>query len=149
MVFVFGLCLLVVLLALSWIDIKKFRLPDYLTLPLAGLGLVQAYLAGFFGPALIGMAAGYLVFVAIEIIFKYIRQKDGLGRGDAKLLAAGGAWVGWMYLPFIVLIASGLGLVAALFPSIRKKTDTGHIPFGPFLALAIFIVWVARRYAGG
>ena len=149
MVILFGILLLSVLIALSWIDIREFRLPDYLTLPLAGIGLIQAYLAGYFVPSIIGMVAGYLVFVAIELVFKCVRQKDGLGRGDAKLLAAGGAWVGWMYLPFIVLIGSGLGLIAALFPFIRNRNSSDHIPFGPFLALAIFIVWTARRYVAG
>ena len=72
--------------------------------------------------------------------FKKLRGKDGLGRGDAKLLAGGGAWCGWMGLPFIVLIGSGMGLVAALFPSVRNQK---RIPFGPFLALGILIVWLA------
>jgi len=62
-----------------------------------------------------------------EYAFKTLRGKDGLGRGDAKLLAAGGAWCGWMGLPFIVLIASGFGLLAALMPSIRKLGDAKSV----------------------
>ena len=51
-----------------------------------------------------------------------------------------------MGLPFIVLIASGSGLVALLFPWLREKADKDRIPFGPFLAYAIFIVWLAFQF---
>jgi len=83
----------------------------------------------------------------VEIGFRRLRGKDGLGRGDAKLLAAGGAWCGWTGLSFIVLIASLLGIIAACLPMFKNHED-GWIPFGPFLALAIFIVWTAQKLAG-
>jgi len=108
---------------------------------------MEGYIAGAFSERIIGMALGYLVFVAIEYGFKALRGKEGLGRGDAKLLAAGGAWCGWMGLPFIILIASGFGLLAALMPSIKKSAGNGRIPFGPFLACGIFMVWIANFYA--
>jgi len=132
------------LIALSVIDLKTFRLPNVLTFSLVGSGLLQAWLSdGDIQGRIIGAVLGYCVFVAIEITFKKMRGKDGLGRGDAKLLAGGGAWVGWSGLPFIVLIGSGMGLVAALFPSFRKS---GKVPFGPFLAIGIFIVWVVFNF---
>lgn len=145
-IILFGLALLGFLIALSWMDIKSYRLPDMLTFPLMGLGLLQGYLAQDLKARLIGLILGYLVFVAIEYGFKALRGKDGLGRGDAKLLAAGGAWCGWMGLPFVILIASGTGLVAALMPSLRKSAQDGRIPFGPFLAFGIFMVWAANSY---
>ena len=147
--FLFGLVLFGCLLALSWTDIKSYRLPDKWTFPLIGLGLLQAYLLGDIISSLVGMALGYFVFVGIEFGFRALRGKDGLGRGDAKLLAAGGAWCGWMGLPFIVLIASGFGLLAALMPSIRKSATDGRIPFGPFLALGIFMVWASMAFVKG
>lgn len=132
------------LIALAWIDFKTFRLPDTLTLPLILLGILQAgFLGGGLRSSLIGAGIGYAAFVALEIGFRRLRGKDGLGRGDAKLLAAGGAWCGWAGLPFIVLIASGSGLTAMLLPSFRSKANAGRIPFGPFLAFGIFIVWFA------
>ncbi len=146
MTFLFGTALLVFLLALSWTDIRSYRLPDTLTFPLMGLGLVQGYVAGVLPERIIGMVLGYLVFVVVEYGFKALRGKDGLGRGDAKLLAAGGAWCGWMGLPFIILIASGFGLLTALMPSVRAAAENGRIPFGPFLALGIFMVWAAMTY---
>lgn len=135
------------LLALSVIDLKTFRLPNVLTFSLIGTGLAEAWLfqggfaSGFYN-RLLGAAIGYGAFFLIERSYKALRGKDGLGRGDAKLLAGGGAWCGWMGLPFIVLIGSGMGLVAALFPSVRKS---GIIPFGPFLAIGILSVWIAMN----
>ena len=129
------------LLALSIIDLKTFRLPNFLTFSLIITGLLDAwFFSGNFQNRVIGAVAGYLFFLVIELGYKSMRGQDGLGRGDAKLLAGGGAWTGWFGLPFIVLIGSVMGLVAALFPSIRDKN---RIPFGPFLALGIIIVWFA------
>lgn len=142
----FGLLLLSCLFELARTDIQSFRLPDKLTFPLMGFGILEGYFMGDIPSRLIGVAVGYLAFLAIEYGFKALRGKDGLGRGDAKLLAAGGAWCGWMGLPFIVLIASGFGLLAALLPSVRKSAENGRIPFGPFLALGIFMVWASARY---
>lgn len=150
MTYFFGLVLCAFLAALSWTDLRDYRLPDILTLPLIFLGFVQAWTLDLdWRASLIGAVAGYLVFFIIEHIYKRLRGRDGLGRGDAKLLAAGGAWCGWMGLPFIVLIGSGMGLVALLFPSMRRKTQTGVIPFGPFLALGIVLVWASVNLGGG
>jgi len=141
MIYGIGIILAGLLLALSVIDLKTYRLPNPLTLALVISGLIFAYWwKGDLLNHLIGAVAGYSVFVAIELVYKQLRGKDGLGRGDAKLLAGAGAWCGWMGLPFIVLIGSGMGLVAALFPSFRKAE---RVPFGPFLALGIMIVWTA------
>lgn len=140
----FGAILLAGLAALSIIDLKTFRLPNPLTYGLICLGLVQAYiLQDSLKPYLIGAAAGYFVFVAIEYGFRILRGIDGLGRGDAKLLAAGGAWCGWSFLPYIVLIGSLLGILAALLPIFRTH-EKGWVPFGPFLSFGIFTVWTAQ-----
>ena len=142
--FLFGVSLLGFLIALSWIDFKSFRLPNNLTLPLIGLGLLQAFvLTQEIWPYALGAALGYLAFVAIEYVYKNLRKIEGLGRGDAKLLAAGGAWCAWSGLPLIVLIASFVGLILALMPKYRAM---GRIPFGPCLAFAIFMVWGAGAY---
>jgi prepilin signal peptidase PulO-like enzyme (type II secretory pathway) len=149
MIIVFGIILFTGLAILSWIDIKTFRLPDIGNLLLALIGVAQAYmLTGSVVMSLIGIAIGYGALVALEITFKKIRGKDGIGRGDAKLLAVGGAWCGAMALPFIVLVASLTGLLAVISTKITKKaSDTGQkwIPFGPFLALGIFCVWIWQQ----
>lgn len=134
---------------MSYIDLKHFRLPNVLTLPLIIVGLGQAYILELpFTHHCIGAALGYLSFVAIEQAFLKLRGYPGLGRGDAKLLAASGAWVGWMGLPYIVLLASlaGLSVMFAGLLSGRLKTQNMKrlaIPFGPFLSLATALTWFA------
>lgn len=140
-----GAVLLSMLGFLSWIDIRSLRLPDVLTLPLLAAGLIQSWLlSGEVIHAIIGAGAGYLVFVLVETGFRALRGKEGLGRGDAKLLAAGGAWCGWMGLPWIVLIASSSGLVIAGVMALILRRVPGMLPFGPFLALGIASVWFSR-----
>lgn len=147
MIWLWGAVLAGFLLALSYVDLREFRLPDALTFPLMGLGFIQSYLMGSLTAAALGAAIGYGAFVGIAIAFKRLRGSEGLGRGDAKLLAAGGAWAGWMGLPMIVLIASLIGICFALLgslkPSLRKDVPANWIPFGPCLAAAIFAVWTA------
>jgi len=144
MIWFFGFVLVACLLALAVIDFKTMFLPDILTLPLGVVGLLfatwqNALLAGF-----IGMLVGDTGLVTLELAYKRLRGVDGLGRGDAKLLAAGGAWCGWYGLSFILLIASFSGLVHALILSRTVKNPKNQkIPFGPHLALGIFLSWLA------
>ena len=139
MVYFFAILLFVGLSILSWIDIKTFRLPNALNYTLLSLGIVQAYiLNGDVKTNLLGAILGYFSFVAVEKGFKALSKKDGLGRGDAKLLAVGGAWCGAFALPVIVLLASVAAIVGII--ALGKARDN-KIPFGPFLSVAMFIVW--------
>lgn len=138
----FGIGLFAVLVVLAVIDFRTMVLPDVLTLPLIGFGLVFAYWQGVFLNGIIGAVVGYAGLVALELAYKKLRGIDGLGRGDAKLLAAGGAWCGWAGLPFILLIASAFGLVHALMLSRGGETNN-KLPFGPHLAVGVFLTWVA------
>lgn len=148
-----GAALAGTLAALAWIDWRTGYLPDRLTLPLLAAGLLytswSAGLAGF-AEGLLGAGVGYSAFVALEKSYKALRGVDGLGRGDAKLLAAGGAWCGWAALPLIVLTASllGLGFVGAS-AALRRRgvASTQAIAFGPHIAAAILAVWITTQSA--
>ena len=142
MLYFFGFCLVLALITLAVIDFRTFVLPNIITFPLIAGGVIFAYLLADWKAAAMGAIIGYVGFVALEIIYKQIRGRDGLGRGDAKLLAAGGAWCGWYGLPFIILVGSASGLLHALL--IARKTDAQQeLPFGPHLALGIFLTWLA------
>ncbi|SHE67001.1 leader peptidase (prepilin peptidase) / N-methyltransferase [Loktanella atrilutea] len=131
----------VTLLVLSVIDIRTFRLPDDLTLPLILSGwLVNLVRSGAWPwDMFVAAAAGYLVFALIGWIHFRLRHMEGLGLGDAKLLAAAGAWVGLHALPVVVLLAALGGLGHAVMAG---PTSGQRIPFGPWLAASFFGVWL-------
>ena len=137
---VFAAAFFWVLIALSVIDLETGYLPDALTLPLAAAGLAVNGAGAFvsFPDAAIGAAAGYGAFRLIGEAFFRLRGIEGLGQGDAKLLAAIGAWLGWQALAPIILAASLLGLAGALALRLAGRDVSGQtaIPFGPALALA-------------
>ena len=137
------------LLALGWIDWETMVLPDALTLPLILAGLGAALLLAPDRAALhaAGAALGWLGFRAVALAYRALRGRDGLGEGDAKLLAAAGAWVGPTALPLVVFLGALLGIALTLARSagsgLRRETA---VPFGPSLALA---VWLVRLYGDG
>ena len=143
LIWIIGFGLLAVLIALSVIDFGTMILPDVLTLPMVGAGLLFAYWQHALLAGIIGAAVGYVGLVALELFYKKITGVEGIGRGDAKLLAAGGAWCGWYGVSFILLIASASGLMHALLLSKTKVKTNNQLPFGPHLALGIFISWLA------
>jgi leader peptidase (prepilin peptidase)/N-methyltransferase len=123
----------------AWIDLKQMILPDWITLPLIPAGLALAWVQD--QPLLervIGAVAGYAAFAGIAWIYHRWRGRDGLGLGDAKLLAAAGAWTGWASLPSVVLVASVSALVWVLM---ARPDPQKPFPFGPFLALGFWLVW--------
>ncbi len=134
-----------VLVALAVIDVRRGILPDTLTLPLAAAGLALAAIDG--GPLDdrgLGAIAGYAAFALVAALYRRWRGRDGLGLGDAKLMAAAGAWVGWQGLPSVVLIGALAGLAGFGLRRMfnREVSLDRSIAFGPFLALALWLVWL-------
>ena len=133
------------LLVLSYIDLRSGLLPDVLTLPLGGAGLFYAGLIGGYPIASIsGALVGYGLVAGLASLWRRTRGYEGIGLGDAKLLAAIGAWVGVMALPLVLLISSGLGIVAALVAATNAtlRSNRMAIPFGPCLAIGAWFAWV-------
>lgn len=134
------------LLLIAVIDAEHFRLPDRLTLPLLFAGGLAASLPGQTAPldALIGAAVGFAGLWLLAIAYRRLRGREGLGDGDPILLAAGGAWVGWIGLPSVLLWASaaGLSLVAARLLIGKRVSGTDRVPFGPCLAVGIWMTWL-------
>ena len=132
------------LVALSGIDLRTRLLPDQLTLPLMWLGLIGSldnlYMPA--KPALLGAIAGYVSLWLVWWLFKQVTGKEGMGRGDFKLLAALGAWVGLSGVLPIILISSLVGaVVGSVWLSIKGRDRATPIPFGPYLAIAGWIVF--------
>lgn len=139
------------LIALACIDFDTQLLPDQLTLPLLWAGLVVNAIGGFAGltAAVLGAAGGYLFLWSLCWGFKLLTGKEGMGYGDFKLFAAIGAWLGWAALPPVILIAAVAGLAYALATMLGRRWERGqHVPFGPFLALAGWVMLIFPNQAG-
>ncbi|HET9485636.1 MAG TPA: prepilin peptidase [Xanthomonadales bacterium] len=133
------------LVAASGIDLRTQLLPDELTLPLLWLGLLCA-IPGWFvdaPSAIIGAALGYLSLWAVYWSFRLATGKEGMGYGDFKLLAALGAFVGYVGILPILLLSSAVGAVlGSAWLLLRGKGRATPIPFGQFLAIAGWIQFV-------
>ncbi len=131
---------------LSVIDLRTFRLPDMLTLPLLAAGVaLSGYLQWDDVRWRVAAAIGaYASFAAIAWLYRYRRGIDGLGHGDAKLLAASAAWLGVDGVPLALLIACSAALSAAVAAVVAGRTLTAEtrLPFGPFLAGGTWLVWL-------
>ena len=132
------------LLALTMIDLDTQLLPDVITLPLLWAGLMVNSFAVIvpLSDALWGAVGGYLTLWTVYHVFKALTGKEGMGYGDFKLLAALGAWLGWLMLLPMIILSSLVGLVLAV-GFIAKQGRSEPMPFGPSIAIAglIAMLW--------
>lgn len=142
------------LVALTLIDFDTQLLPDTITLPLLWAGLLLN-INGTFVPlqhAVAGAAAGYLSLWSVYWLFKLTTGREGMGYGDFKLMAALGAWLGWVMLPLVLLLSSLVGAVIGLgYLAVRR--ESAPFAFGPYIAIAGFValLWgqpLLRWYLG-
>ena len=169
---VVAMALVTALLILSLIDLDHHILPDVITLPGIVIGLLASFAlhrarfaASDADPAMIGgafvwepaaaAAVGYGVFALMAWAGRKYYGQEALGRGDWKLAAMLGAFLGFKGLLLTVFIGSLLGAVIGLsLIALRRATRTTAIPFGTFLGLAGIVVvlvgapawrWYAER----
>jgi leader peptidase (prepilin peptidase)/N-methyltransferase len=130
------------LLLLAVIDLEHKVLPDALTLPGIGLGLLFALL-GWTSSVLIsllGAVFGFGLMVAIALI-----SRGGMGMGDAKMMALIGSFLGWKAILYVLFVASVVGSVCGiLYLYLTQQDRKTPIPFGPCLALAAMTLFVLR-----
>lgn len=134
------------LLLLAMLDVEHHWLPDRLTLPLIPLGLAAAW-AGLGPPLLdraVGAALAWAALALMALAYRRLRGREGLGGGDPKLLAAIGAWLGALQLPFILVGAGLIGLAAALLMRLRGREvgATTRLPLGALMAVTAWPVWL-------
>lgn len=144
--FVFVLVGIWLLIPLIFIDLEHQLLPDSLTLSFLWLGLIANTQNLFVNlpNAVLSCAGAYLGLWLFIKIFYLITGKIGMGHGDFKLFAAFGAWLGWMYLPLILLLSSFSGaFIGVIYLYLSNKPKDSSIPFGPFLCCSgiICLFW--------
>lgn len=134
------------LIVLAVIDWRHLILPDELTLPLIPAGLAVAWAVGpeRLWDHVIGVLLGGGFVVAVALLYRWLRGREGMGLGDAKLMAAAGAWVSWTGLPSVLLISAAAGLCGGL---LRRRLVPGTrlndpLAFGSFIAAALWFVWL-------
>jgi len=143
------------LIALAGIDTDHQLLPDNMTLPLLWAGVLINFWSVHtdLASSVMGAIAGYLVLWSIYHLFRLLTGKEGMGYGDFKLLAALGAWMGWQFLPLIILLSSVVGAAVGLSLMATGKLQRDKpMPFGPFIAAAGWIAliwgeWIMDYYA--
>jgi leader peptidase (prepilin peptidase) / N-methyltransferase len=145
------LLLVALLVAGSIVDARELRLPDAITLPLIALGLALSASAdgwsGLINSAL-GATAGFVALWALGSLYFKRTGTEGLGLGDAKLLAAAGAWLGPLALAPVVLLAATSALAFVVLAQVagRALTAKSVVPFGPFLSIGFSGLWGAHLF---
>ena len=139
--------LILILIIIFFIDLENFIIPDTLNFSIMGLALFKNFLPNFntsliheINQSIIGGMVGYISIWLIIYLYKTFKKIDGMGLGDAKLMAGIGFLFGWQSIPFVLFVSSILGLIFVV-PSLIKKQKNmrTEIPFGPFIILACLI----------
>ena len=138
------MALFLIYLMILFIDLKHFIIPDILNYGIIVLAIFKNFLPNldliFTQDIMLSLAGGIVGYLSIWLIiylYKQIRKKEGMGLGDAKLMAGIGFLFGWQSIPLVLFIASLLALLIAL-PSLmeKKKGLKSKIPFAPYLIIA-------------
>ena len=139
-------------LIIFFIDFEHFIIPNVLTFPMMIVGFLKSFdpnLPSLFPNyinSLIGGLFGYGVIWSIIYFYKQLRKKEGMGLGDAKLLAVVGFWFGWISIPFVLFLSSVLALLCVAPDLIKKsKKLTSQIPFGPYIILASILFFISKQ----
>ena len=148
-----GGCLALLMGAIALHDARRFIIPNVLNAAAFALALAHAVAldpgaaAEQVALALARAAAAAAVFLAIKLGYRALRGREGLGMGDVKLAGVAGAWLDW----FAILVAVELAVLAALGVhlarlAVRKRPlrAAGALPFGLYLAPAIWVAWFVQ-----
>src|SRR5580704_13392169 len=149
----FGAALALLMLAIALSDMRHFIVPDALSATAFILGLI---FAGLFDDAPLGeailtcllrAAVAALPLLALMLFYEWWRGRPGLGLGDVKLAAVAGAWLDWFTIVAVIEVAALAALMAYgvwRFVLRRPIAATTPLPFGLFLAPAIWAGWLAE-----
>jgi len=133
------------LVVVTFIDLDYQIIPDRISLGGIVVGLVLvSWLPVSYKDALIGLAAGAGVLLAIIYGYYFITKRQGMGGGDVKLLGMIGVFIGWQGVAFTIFVASLIGAVVGVaWIAVQGKDMKAAIPFGPFLSLGaiIYLFW--------
>ena len=135
------------LLSTFVIDKKLTIIPNRLSLTMFEIGLVVCFVNGInnFSIAInsvLGMLLGAGVFAIISLVGGLIAGREAMGMGDVKLMGALGLYFGLINTGIISVLAFLIAAVISIIVLIRKKSEDGYMPFGPFIVIASFITMI-------
>ncbi len=126
------------LIVITVIDLYHQIIPDVISLPGIGVGLVASLLLPqltFFN-SLAGMLLGGGSLFLVATFYHWLTKREGMGGGDVKLLAMIGAFLGWKAVILTIVLSSLIGSIVGVIVIMAKGKDFKYaIPFGPFLSL--------------
>lgn len=147
----FGAALAALMVATAFTDARHFVVPNMLTGAAFVLALANAAVTGDttaaadVGSSLMRAAATGGMFFALRAAYAALRERHGIGLGDVKLAAVAGAWVAWTTIPIVIEVAAVAAIGGYLFRQLslgRPVRAAGRIPFGLYLAPAIWLGWL-------
>jgi leader peptidase (prepilin peptidase) / N-methyltransferase len=152
-----GALLAALMMAVAVEDFRRYIIPNELTAAAVALGLLRA---GTVGPdadwtlvlqAALRALAVIVPLLALMIGYRRWRGRDGLGLGDIKLAAVAGIWLGLATIVVVIEVAALAALGAYFIASALRKRPmkaTAFLPFGVFLAPAIWLGWLVEAILG-
>ena len=142
MSYLFYFAFVAALIVITVIDLYHQIIPDVISLPGIGMGLLASLLIPqitFFN-SLIGILLGGGSLFIVATFYQWLFKREGMGGGDIKLLAMIGAFLGWKAVLLTILLSSLIGSVTGILMMVVKGKDFKYaIPFGPFLSLGAVI----------
>jgi leader peptidase (prepilin peptidase)/N-methyltransferase len=136
----------------AFIDLKHLIIPDVINLAVLVSGVGASFLSTLVDPvsAISAIVVGAALVGAFQVGFRMYRGYDGLGRGDVKFIAAGGAWTGIEGLAVALIVSALTGLVYVLARSIADQSfdRTSRIAFAPALGFGIFVIVASQTLTG-
>ena len=141
--FLHGFIFTSLLIIMSTIDIHHKIIPDVISFPMILLSplIVWVHPELDWKSSLLGVLFGAGVVILIRAIYFAIRKVEGMGLGDAKLLAGIGGWLGYQAIYPTFYIGSILGAILGIGAIIVNKNSgmKSEMPFGPFLSIGAFL----------
>jgi len=140
--YLFYFAFVAALIAITVIDLYHQIIPDGISLPGIGVGLLASLVIPqitFFN-SLMGILLGGGSLFLVATLYEWIFKREGMGGGDVKLLAMIGAFLGWKAVILTILLSSLIGSITGILIMILKGKDFKYaIPFGPFLSMGAVI----------
>ncbi|WP_187424868.1 prepilin peptidase [Marinomonas sp. IMCC 4694] len=127
------------LITAAIIDGEHGLIPDECTVIVLMCALLLHLYVGTLNISVMGMLSGYGVIIMLRWMYFKYRKIEGIGLGDAKLVAALGAWLGLTKLAPLLLCASLGGM---LYTLLLGKNNPKQLAFGPFLIVSALLVYI-------